>query len=112
MTTNEAKDPLVKRELLENMSAAYLNGQDPRMPLASPLYADLHGLPPLLIQVGSAETLLDDARRVAERAQEAGVDVTYEAWDEMIHLWQFFPFLPEARQATDRIGQFIREHTS
>jgi len=112
VTTNEAKDPLVKRELLENMSAAYLNGQDPRMPLASPLYADLHGLPPLLIQVGSAETLLDDARRVAERAKEAGVDVTYEAWDEMIHLWQFFPFLPEARQSTDRIGQFIREHTS
>ena len=83
---------------------------DPRTPLAAPLYADLAGLPPLLIQVGTAEALLDDATRVAESARAAGVDVTLEPWDDMIHVWQIFAaLLPEAREAIDRIGEFIRK---
>jgi epsilon-lactone hydrolase len=113
METNAEVDPLVKRDVVTNMAAAYLQGQDPRTPLASPLHADLKGLPPLLIQVGQAETLLDDASRLAERARMAGVDVTYEPWPDMIHVWQAFgSFLPEARQAIDRIGEFIKQRTS
>lgn len=105
-------DPLVKREVVTNMAAAYLQGQDPRTPLASPLYADLRGLPPLLIQAGTSETLLDDASRLGERAKMAGVDAAFEAWPDMIHVWQWFgSFLPEARQAIDRVGEFIRQRT-
>ena len=91
------------------MAALYLNGIDPRTPLAAPLYADLRGLPPLLIQVGTAETLLDDAVRIAARAREAGVQVTLEPWDDMIHVFQAFAaVLPEGQQAVDRIGEFVR----
>jgi monoterpene epsilon-lactone hydrolase len=112
MDTNAEADPLVKRDVVANMATAYLQGQDPRTPLASPLHAQLKGLPPLLIQVGQAETLLDDATRLAERARMAGVDVTYEPWPDMIHVWQGFgSFLPEARQAIERIGEFIKKRT-
>ena len=103
MDGNAESDPLVKRDVVTGMATAYLAGQDPRTPLASPLHADLKGLPPLLIQVGSAETLLDDARRLADRARAAGVDVTYEAWPDMVHVWHWFgSFLPEAQQAIQR----------
>jgi epsilon-lactone hydrolase len=113
MDANAEADPLVKRDVVANMATAYLQGQDPRTPLASPLHANLRGLPPLLIQVGQSETLLDDASRLAERARTAGVDVTYEPWPDMIHVWQGFgSFLPEARQAIDRIGEFIRQRTN
>jgi len=113
MDVNADRDPLVKRDVVAGMAAAYLGSQDPRTPLASPIHADLRGLPPLLIQVGAAETLLDDAVRLAERARAAGVDVTYEPWPDMIHVWQWFgSFLPEARQAIDRIGEFVRQRTS
>ena len=82
------------------------------MPLASPLFADLYGLPPLLIQVGSTEVLLSDAIRFAERAEQAGVDVTLEVWPDMAHVWQFAArILPEARQAIKRIGEYIERAT-
>ena len=78
-------------------------------PLAAPLYADLSGLPPLYIQVGTAETLLDDSTRIAERARKAGVDTTLEVWDDMIHVFQAFaPMLPEGQQAIDKIGAYLR----
>ena len=110
MTSNADRDPLVKKDLLLGMAQSYLGGQNPRTPLAAPLYADLHGLPPLLIQVGTSETLLDDARRLADRAKSAGVDVTIEEWPDMIHIWHVFgSFLPEAQQASERIGVFVRE---
>lgn len=113
MTTKTAVDPLVQKEGLLQMARLYLGGKDPRTPLAAPLYADLQGLPPLLIQVGERETLLDDSTRVAERAKTAGVQVSLEVWDGMIHVWQMFAsMLPEGQQAIERIGQFIREHTS
>jgi acetyl esterase/lipase len=80
-----------------------------RTPLAAPLYADLSGLPPLYIQVGTAETLLDDSNRLAERARKAGVDVTLEVWDDMIHVFQAFaPILPEGQEAVEKIGQYLR----
>jgi acetyl esterase/lipase len=109
MTTKAAADPMVQRDQLLKMAAAYLAGQNPRTPLASPLYADLSGLPPLLIQVGTAETLLDDSTRLAERARKNGVQVTLEPWEDMIHVWHAFAsLLPEGRQAIDRIGEFVK----
>lgn len=109
MDEKAAVDPMVQRDRLARMAEAYLGSTDPQAPLASPLHADLRGLPPLLVQVGTRETLLDDASRLADRARAAGVDVTYEAWDDMIHVWQCFaPLLPEADEAIARIGSFLR----
>jgi acetyl esterase/lipase len=110
VSTRAELDPLIDRDILVQMGQLYLGGLDPHTPLAAPLYADLAGLPPLLIQVGTAETLLDDAARLAEKANAAGVDVTLEPWEDMIHVWQIFAAqLPEARDAIDRIGDFIRK---
>ena len=111
--TRAAVDPIVTREAVGPMATAYLAGGDPKGALASPLFADLGGLPPLLIQVGDAEVLLDDATVLAEHARKAGVDVTLEVWDEMIHVWHwFFPMLDEGQRAIDRIGEFVRTKTS
>ncbi len=112
MTTNAEVDPMIQREEVLEGAKAYLGGAEPRTPLAAPLYADPSELPPLLIQVGSSETLLDDSTRLAERAKSAGVDVTLEVWDEMIHVFQFMAaMLPEGQHAINRIGEFIRQHT-
>ncbi len=109
MQTKAAVDPMVGSGNLGEMAAAYLGGQDPKTPLASPLYADFKGLPPMLIQVGTSEVLLDDSRRLAERARQAGVEVVYEPWENMIHVWQIFvPMLDEAKQAVARIGEYVR----
>jgi acetyl esterase/lipase len=82
-------------------------------PLVSPVHAEMNGLSPLLIQVGAAETLLDDSLRVAERARSAGVDVQLEVWPDMIHAWHIFaPMLEEGRQAIERIGRFVRQRTN
>lgn len=109
MTSKASVDPVVQKQGLLAMAAAYLGGQAPRTPLAAPLYADLQGLPPLLIQVGEAETLLDDSNRLAERAKAAGVKVTLEPWKDMIHVWQMFAsFLPEGQEAIDGIGKYLR----
>lgn len=117
MKTNASKDPMVAPSGgsggLFNMAKAYVGDADPKNPLASPLHADYHGLPPLLIQVGETETLLDDSTRVAEKAKAAGVTVELEVWDEMIHVWHVFAkILPEGQQAIDRIGQFVLEHAA
>ncbi|MHB8381699.1 MAG: alpha/beta hydrolase [Candidatus Binataceae bacterium] len=113
MTTKADADPIVQKDGLLKMAAAYLGGKDPRTPLAAPLYADLSGLPPLLIQVGTAETLLDDSTRLAERARKSGVTVTLEPWENMIHVWQMFaPMLDEGQQAIDKIGAFVLKHTA
>jgi monoterpene epsilon-lactone hydrolase len=85
----------------------YLGDADPRQPLVSPFYADLRGLPPLLIQVGAEEYLAADARRFAARARTAGVDVTLQAYPGMWHVWQILvPFMPEASQAVEAIAAF------
>ena len=110
MKTCAARDPMVQRGPLLDMAAEYLGGQDPNAPLASPIQANLHGLPPLLIHVGTAETLLDDATRLADRARADGVAVDIEVWDDMIHVWHAFaPLLPEADEAIARIGAWVRE---
>ncbi|MBN9561338.1 MAG: alpha/beta hydrolase [Alphaproteobacteria bacterium] len=102
-------DPMIQRDYLREIAGMYLNGADPRSPLAAPLYAELAGLPPMLVQVGTAETLLDDAVRLAGRAAAANVRVTLEAWPEMIHVWHLFhPQLAEGRRAITAAGNFIR----
>jgi acetyl esterase/lipase len=102
---------MVTKDGLQEMAQAYIGDSDLRMPLASPLYADLSGLPPLLIHVGTAEILLDDAIRFADQARDAGVEVTLNAAEDMCHVWHFFTsMLPEALQAIDEVAGFIRKH--
>jgi epsilon-lactone hydrolase len=110
MRTRAHLDPLVTPEISGGNAVRYLGPDgDARNPLGSPLYADLRGLPPLLILVGTWEILHDDSTRFAERARLAGVDVTLEVWEEMIHIWPFYAqFFPEGQQAIDRMGDFIR----
>ncbi len=112
MTAKAAVDPMVQADGLKRMASMYLGQLDPRTPLAAPLCAELSGLPPLLIHVGSAETLLDDSTRLAERARKAGVDVTLEVWEDMIHVWHVFAaMLPEGRQAIEGIAAYVRART-
>jgi acetyl esterase/lipase len=102
-------DPMVSRDELLLMAALYLRGADPRSPLASPVHGDLRGLPPLLVQVGTSEALLDDAVRLVERVRAAGGEARLERWRDMIHVWHAFaPLLPEARAAIARAGAWIR----
>ena len=111
--TNAESDPTVTKERLDWGAGAYMGYRDLRAPLASPLFADLSGLPPLLMMVGSVEILLDDSTRVAEKARASGVDVTLEVWEDMPHVWQnFAPALPEGQQSIERIGEFIRQHVN
>lgn len=110
MTTRDELDPWMSGSRLKLAAQVYLGDADFHNPLASPLYGDLHGLPPLFIQVGSDEILFDDSIRLAERAKAAGVTVTLEEWPEMWHIFQAFAtVLPERQQAIDHIGQFVRE---
>jgi acetyl esterase/lipase len=109
MTSLGAVDPIVEKSRLVELARLYLNGADPRSPLAAPIYADLAGLAPLFIQVGAAETLLDDALRLAKAAGAADVRVDLEIWPEMIHVWHlFYPALAAGRRAIDAGGAFIR----
>jgi acetyl esterase/lipase len=104
-----AIDPLVSRAGLRACVRDYIDQHDPREPLISPLFAELHDLPPLLIQVGDHEMLLSDATRLAERAQAAGVAVTLEVWSEMWHVWHgWAASLPEGQAALLRIGEYVR----
>ena len=112
METRAAADPMVGKENLMISAKTYLGGSNPRAPLAAPLYADLRGLPPMLIQVGDAEVLLDDSTRLAGIAREAGVEVEMDVWDDMIHVWHLFaPILPEGKRAISQAGEFIKKHT-
>ena len=107
--TKAAADPIVRRDGVERDGPGLSRRHPPRTPLASPLFADLRGLPPLLIHVGSDEVLLDDAVQLAERARAAGVDATLEVYERMIHVWHWFlPMLDEAQTAVEAIGRFVR----
>jgi monoterpene epsilon-lactone hydrolase len=107
-----AIDPMISKEYILELAGWYLNGVAPRMPLAAPLYADLAGLPPLLIQVGSDETLFDDSLQLAARAGAADVRVTLEVWPHMIHAWPLFhQQLTDGRRAIAKAGAFIRAAT-
>jgi len=106
-------DAMLSPDLALMMVRSYIGQNDPLAPLISPLYADLRSLPPILIHAGESEILLSDATRLAERACVAGVDVTLKVWPAMWHVWHMFaPFLPEARQAVDDIGTFVRKHVT
>jgi len=109
METKAPVDPMIQKGYLAELAAAYLNGADARDPRVSPLYADLRGLPPMLIQTGSAETLLDDAVRLAGAAGAAGVRTTLQVWPEMIHAFPlFWAQLADGRRALAQVGAFVR----
>jgi acetyl esterase/lipase len=111
METRAEADPMVKKEGLVRMGKLYLGDADPKTPLAAPLYADLSGLPPMLIQVGTAETLLDDSLRIVERLRTAGVAVELEQYEDLIHVFQAFaPIVPESLEAIQKIGAFVKSH--
>ncbi|MDX9865438.1 MAG: alpha/beta hydrolase [Anaerolineaceae bacterium] len=100
---------VLDRDSLAKFAALYAGGQPLTAPLISPLYADLTGLPPLLIQVGTDELLLDDARRFAHKAEAAGADVKLTVWEGMFHVFHMFPFFTETREAVAQIAGFVRE---
>jgi monoterpene epsilon-lactone hydrolase len=111
MESRAAADPGIQRESLVRFAELYLAGADPRNPLAAPLYADLNGLPPVLIQVGTAETLLDDSVRMADRLRDAGGSVELQQYEDLIHVFQAFaPIVPEAVEAIGKIGDFVKRH--
>lgn len=111
VTARAHRDPCILPESLRRCSSAYLGKADPRTPLASPLYADLAGLPPLLLQVGSEEMLRDDSVRLAAKAAAAGVKVTLEEWPGMIHVRHLFADrLPAGREAIAQLGAFVRQN--
>ncbi len=102
---------MVSKDGLDAMASAYLGKTDAKTPLASPIYANLKGLPPLLIQVGTEEVLYGDTLALKRNAEEAGVDVSAESWGGMVHVWHVFhPILSEARDAIARIGSFVKNN--
>jgi len=104
-------DPISSKGALEVITSLYLGDTPATHPLASPIFADLTGLPPLLIQVGTDEILLGDSQIIADRAGQQGVSAELEVWSEMVHVWHaFFPMLPEARQALEGIGEHLNQH--
>jgi epsilon-lactone hydrolase len=103
-------DPIHQRSMMLALAKNFLCDGDIRNPLASPLYADFSGLPPLLIQVGDRETVRDDATMLAAKAKAAGVEAALQVWDGMIHVFQMFPEIPEAREAVASIAAFLRRH--
>src|SRR5262249_25792741 len=113
ITTRAAHDPRGATDGLLRMAGMSLNGKDAKTPLAAPLHADLKGLPPILVQVGTAETLLDDATRIAEKLQTAGVEVRLAVWPNMLHVFPLFaPILSEGRDGCREIGNYIRSKTA
>ena len=109
MTDPAVIDPLIGHDYLRDCARKYLGAADPRDPLASPLFADPRGLPPLLIQVGTDERLLDDSTQFADRAALAGVSVTLEIFEGMHHVFQLdVAHLESSRDALDRSTRFLR----
>jgi epsilon-lactone hydrolase len=110
VTERAHRDPLPVAALVGALGGAYLGGRDPKAnPLASPLYAELHGLPALRVLVGTEEGLHDDSVRLVERVTGAGGRAELEVGEEMVHIWPIFTFLPEAHTATEGIGEFLRK---
>jgi monoterpene epsilon-lactone hydrolase len=108
MTERVDQDPFSTPALLRQLASDYLAGADPKTPLASPLFAALSGLPPLLIQVGTADLLLSDSERLAAAAAEAGVDVTLHIGEGLPHVYPILLGTPEAAEATEQTGKFLR----
>jgi acetyl esterase/lipase len=113
ITARAEQDPIVQKDGLLWMTGLYLNGKDARTPLAAPLHADLKGLPPILVQAGTAEILLDDATRLAEKLHAAGGEVKLALWANMLHVFPLFaPVLSEGREGCVEIGTYIRSKTA
>lgn len=111
VATSAQRDPFLVSRLLPEVARLYLQEADARNPLASPVFGDLAGLPPLLMHVGSTEILLSDSTRFAKKAQAAGVDVTLRVWERMPHIFHLFGrYLPEGRQVIYESGEFARAH--
>lgn len=111
LESRAATDALVQKPVVQNMSQTFLGGASPQDPLANPLYADLSGLPPMYIQVGDHETLLDNSTRLEERAKAAGVEVTLDNFPEMQHVFQFMAGMaPEADDAVQRMAAWVKPH--
>ena len=104
------KDPLLPLKVVKFYIQSYVGGQDAHNPLISPALGDLHGLPPLLVHAGEDEILQDDALRIANLAQSAGVDVQLKVYPRMWHVWQLNLALPQARQSLDEIAHFFETH--
>ena len=111
--TNAESDKLFSRTSAEEAAPAYLGGADPMNPIASPLFGDWDGAPPLLILVGDAEVLLDDSRKLADVAKSAGVDVTLSVYPEMPHIWTMsYPAFPEAVEGVTEMAEFVARVTA
>jgi epsilon-lactone hydrolase len=108
MTERAEQDPISTPAMLRQFASDYLAGADPKAPLASPLFASLSGLPPLLVQVGTADVLLSDSERLAAAAAEAGVEVILEIGEGLPHVYQIMLGTPEAAEATEQIGGFLQ----
>ncbi len=112
IVTNRGKDWMT-HERLENIQKVYLKGHDLMQPLSSPLYTDLHGLPPILIQVGSHELILDDIIKFHKKAVDSDIEVTFELWKDMFHSFQTFSScVEEGQNAIDSAGTYIRKMLS
>ena len=112
MTERADQDPISTPAMLRQFASDYLAGADPRTPLASPLFASLAGLPPLLVLVGTADLLLSDSERLAAAADQAGVDVTLEIGEGLPHVYPLMLGTPEATEATEQIGKFLRNRVA
>lgn len=111
--TKEKVEPILREDVLRMWAKSYYGAENPSLPLISPVYADFRAFPPLLIQVGSDEILLDDSIALAEKAKSAGVDVTLKVWDGMWHVWQALgEMIPESKLAFEEMLQFVSKHIS
>ena len=111
--TRAEVDPMIKLGEASEQFAYYVGNHDPTNPLISPIFADLHGLPPLLIHVGNDEVLLDDSVRLADRAKAAGTEVKLKVWDGMWHVFQTLArMIPEGRDFIAELGAFVKLHVS
>ncbi|MFO7797316.1 MAG: alpha/beta hydrolase [Promethearchaeati archaeon] len=110
-TTKAEVDPFLTPELGQLVLDNYLGDVDPKNPLVSPLFGDLHGLPPIYIQVGTSEILLDDSKRIAQKLKEANVEVELDIWKDMVHVFAAFAqFAQEPKEAIEKIASFIKKH--
>ena len=106
--TQAASDPILNPDRIGHVAQWYADAADLTLPLISPLFADLSGLPPLFVQVGSAEVLLDDSTRLAQAARDQGLDLELEVWEDMFHVWHYYAdWIPEGREAIEKIAQFM-----
>ena len=106
-------DPIVKREALSEFGSMYLGGALPTTPLASPLYANFHGLCPILVQVGGTEVLLDDSLRLRKKLESAAVTTELQVWDDVVHVWHLFaPILEKGKEAINDAAKYANAHVA